>query len=79
VTAAVTSSPQEELTLGISLRDAQAMIDRTRGHANVIGVPMNIAVTDGGGHRLAFGRMDGAILGSIGIALAKLSPVKEMP
>jgi uncharacterized protein GlcG (DUF336 family) len=32
---------------------------------------MNIAVTDGGGHLLAFARMDGAILGSIHIALAK--------
>jgi hypothetical protein len=32
---------------------------------------MNLAVTDGGGHLLAFVRMDGAILGSIDIALSK--------
>jgi Haem degrading protein HbpS-like len=30
---------------------------------------MNLAVTDGGGHLLAFARMDGSILGSIDIAL----------
>jgi uncharacterized protein GlcG (DUF336 family) len=47
------------------------MIERAHGHADVIGVPMNIAVVDGGGHLLAFARMDGAILGSIDIALAK--------
>jgi uncharacterized protein GlcG (DUF336 family) len=57
--------------VSISLREAQAMTDRAREHAAVIGVPMNIAVVDGGGHLLAFARMDGAILGSIDIALAK--------
>jgi hypothetical protein len=36
--------------MGISLRAAQAMIDRAGAHAAVIGVPMNIAVTDGCGH-----------------------------
>ena len=57
--------------MSISLREAQAMTDRACGHADVIGVPMNIAVVDGGGHLLAFARMDSAILGSIEIALAK--------
>lgn len=57
--------------MGISLSEAQAMIERARGHAEMIGVPMNVAVVDGGGHLLAFARMDGAILGSIDIALAK--------
>ena len=55
----------------ITLDDAQGMIERARAHAAGIDVPMNIAVTDGGGHLLAFARMDGAILGSIEIALAK--------
>jgi len=55
----------------ITLDAAQAMIERARAHATGIDVPMNIAVTDGGGHLLAFARMDGAILGSIEIALAK--------
>ena len=55
----------------ITLDAAQAMIARARAHAIGIDVPMNIAVTDAGGHLLAFARMDGAILGSIEIALAK--------
>jgi uncharacterized protein GlcG (DUF336 family) len=57
--------------MSLTLNAAQAMIERARAHATDIGVPMNIAVTDGGGHLLAFARMDGAILGSIDIALAK--------
>ena len=55
----------------ITLDAAQAIIERARAHTTSIDVPMNIAVTDGGGHLLAFARMDGAILGSIEIALAK--------
>jgi uncharacterized protein GlcG (DUF336 family) len=55
----------------IRLAEAQAMVDRARAHAELIGVPMNIAVVDGGGYLLAFARMDGAILGSIDIALTK--------
>ena len=57
--------------MSIKLDAAQAAIDRARAHALAIGVPMNIAVVDGGGHLVAFARMDGAILGSIEIALAK--------
>jgi uncharacterized protein GlcG (DUF336 family) len=57
--------------MSLTLNTAQAMIERARAHATDIGVPMNIAVTDGGGHLLAFACMDGAILGSIDIALAK--------
>jgi uncharacterized protein GlcG (DUF336 family) len=57
--------------MSLTLNTAQAVIERARAHATDIGVPMNIAVTDGGGHLLAFARMDGAILGSIDIALAK--------
>ena len=57
--------------MSLTLNAAQAMIERARAHATDIGVPMNIAVTDGGGHLLAFARMDGATLGSIDIALAK--------
>jgi len=53
------------------LNDAQTAIERACAHADGLGVPMNIAVVDGGGHLLAFARMDGAILGSIDIALTK--------
>jgi len=55
----------------LSLKDAQSMIELASAHAAKIGVPMNIAVVDGGGHLLAFARMDKSILGSIDIALRK--------
>lgn len=57
--------------MNLTLDEAQAIIERARAHAVAIGVPMVIAVVDGGGHLLAFARMDKAILGSIDIALAK--------
>ena len=57
--------------MSIELDAAQAVIEKARAHSAAVGVPMNIAVVDGGGHLVAFARMDGAILGSIEIALAK--------
>ena len=55
----------------LSLKDAQSIAERARAHAERIGVPMNIAVVDAGGHLITFMRMDKAILGSIDIALKK--------
>jgi uncharacterized protein GlcG (DUF336 family) len=40
-------------------------------HAAEIGIPVDIAVLDAGAHLKAFGRMDGALLGSIDIAIGK--------
>jgi len=57
--------------MNISLSDAAAIVDRAISRADAMSVPMNIAVVDGGGHLIAFARMDKAILGSIDIALAK--------
>src|SRR5262245_39816854 len=50
---------------------AQAAIAAAQKAASAIGVPMNIAVLDDGAHLKAFSRMDGALLGSIDIALGK--------
>jgi uncharacterized protein GlcG (DUF336 family) len=55
----------------LSLKEAQTVVELARAHAETIGVPMNIAVVDGGGHLLVFARMDRSILGSIDIALKK--------
>jgi uncharacterized protein GlcG (DUF336 family) len=57
--------------MGLSLGDAQAIVERARAHAETIGIPMSIAIVDAGGYLLTFSRMDGAILGSIDIALKK--------
>jgi len=50
---------------------ALAAVAAARKAASGIGVPMNIAVLDAGAHLKAFARMDGALLGSIDIALGK--------
>jgi len=55
----------------VTLDQANAIIEAARAKADDIGVPMNIAVVDAGNNLTAFSRMDGAWLGSIGIAQSK--------
>ena len=55
----------------ISLEDARRVITAAEKKAKDIGQPMNIAVVCGGGHLLAFARMEGAWLGSVDIAIKK--------
>jgi glc operon protein GlcG len=55
----------------LTLEGARAVLTAAERRAAEIGVPMNIAVVDEGGHLLAFGRMDGAKPASIAIALVK--------
>lgn len=55
----------------VTLETAQTMINAARRKAEEIGVPMNIAIVDGGNNLVAFARMDNAWLGSIGIAHGK--------
>lgn len=50
---------------------SDAAIAAASREAEAIGVPMNVAILDGGGNLKAFQRMDGALLGSIDIALRK--------
>ena len=50
---------------------AQSVIVAARRAAESIGVPVAIAVLDASAHLKAFARMDGALLGSIDIALGK--------
>jgi uncharacterized protein GlcG (DUF336 family) len=55
----------------ITTQQAQALIAAAEAHAGTLGVPVNIAVLDAGAHLKAFVRQDGAVLGSIDIALSK--------
>ncbi|HET6501439.1 MAG TPA: heme-binding protein [Amycolatopsis sp.] len=55
----------------LPLADAQRVLESALDKAKEIDQPMNVAVVDDGGHLLAFARQDGAILGSIDIAIAK--------
>ncbi|AIJ26004.1 GlcG/HbpS family heme-binding protein [Amycolatopsis methanolica] len=55
----------------LALTDAQPVLEAALAKAEEIGQPMNVAVVDDGGHLIAFARQDGAILGSIDIAIRK--------
>lgn len=55
----------------ITHAQAAAVLAAGEAAADAIGVPMNIAVLDAGVHLKAFSRMDGALLGSIDIAMGK--------
>jgi len=55
----------------ITLADARRIIEAGERKAEQIGMPMNIAVVDGGGNLLAFERMERAWIGSIDIAIKK--------
>jgi uncharacterized protein GlcG (DUF336 family) len=55
----------------LTSRQAQTVIDAAESKAAELGVPVIIAVCDAGAHLKAFSRMDGAVLGSIDIALKK--------
>ena len=55
----------------LTLEGAEAALAAAKAHAARIGVPMNIAIVDDGGHLIAFARMDGAKLSSIDIAINK--------
>ncbi|WP_250626786.1 GlcG/HbpS family heme-binding protein [Pinirhizobacter soli] len=55
----------------LSAESAERVIAAARRKAGDLGAPVNIAVLDSGGHLKAFLRMDGAVLGSIELALGK--------
>ena len=50
---------------------ARAVLAAALDEAERLGVPQCVAVVDAGGHLLAFGRSDGARIGSIAIAQTK--------
>ena len=55
----------------ITSRQARALFDASEARARELGVAVNIAVLDAGAHLKSFTRMDGAVLGSIDIAISK--------
>jgi uncharacterized protein GlcG (DUF336 family) len=55
----------------LSLQEAKRMLAAGEAKADEIGVPYNIAVVDAGGYLLAFSRQDGALTGSIELAIQK--------
>jgi uncharacterized protein GlcG (DUF336 family) len=57
--------------LFLTAAGARSILDAALAEADRIKVPECVAVVDAGGHLLAFGRSDGARIGSISIALTK--------
>lgn len=55
----------------ITLDQARTIIAAGEARAKEISIPVNIAVLDAAAHLKAFSRMDGAVLGSIDVALGK--------
>jgi uncharacterized protein GlcG (DUF336 family) len=57
--------------MSLSSSQAHAVIAAAEAKASLMGVPVVVAVVDTGVHLKAFSRMDGAVLGSIDIAMKK--------
>ena len=57
--------------MDISQARCDAVLSAAEAKAIEIGVPMNVAILDSGANLKAFLRMDGALIGSIDIALKK--------
>jgi uncharacterized protein GlcG (DUF336 family) len=55
----------------LTLADAKQMLEAGEAKAASLGIPYNIAVVDAGGALIAFTRQDGALAGSIDIAVAE--------
>jgi uncharacterized protein GlcG (DUF336 family) len=55
----------------VTLADAKRMLLAAEAKAASLGIPYNIAIVDAGGHLVAFVRQDGALIGSIDLAIDK--------
>ena len=61
--------PRSNYTLTLS--EAKRMLTAGEAKAASFGIPYNIAVVDAGGALIAFTRQDGALIGSIDLAIGK--------
>src|SRR5499426_3700922 len=55
----------------LTLEDARQMLSAAEAKAASFGIPYCVAVVDAGGHLVAFLRQDGALIGSIDLAIDK--------
>ncbi len=67
--------------MNITLKHAEAIIEKAKAKARELDTKMNISVVDAGANQVAFVRMDGAWLGSADIALKKAKTARffDMP
>ncbi|CAN5371629.1 heme-binding protein [soil metagenome] len=59
------------MSTGISLAQAEIVLQAAKKKAEEMKVKMNIAIVDGGANLTTFARMDGAWLGSLDISIKK--------
>ena len=55
----------------LTLDDAKRMLQAGEAAAAAIGIPYNVAVVDASGNLIAFVRQDGALIGSVDLAIDK--------
>lgn len=69
------------MKMGITLEQAETAVKAAKQKALELGLKMNIAVVDAGANLTAFGRMDGAWLGSLDISIRKAKTARyfDMP
>src|SRR5262245_21404585 len=60
----------------LALEDAKQMMSAAESKAASFGIPYCIAVVDAGGHLVAFLRQDGALIGSIDLAIDKAATAR---
>jgi uncharacterized protein GlcG (DUF336 family) len=67
--------------MNITLKHAEAIIEKAKAKAVELDTKMNISVVDAGANQVAFVRMDGAWLGSADISLKKARTARffDMP
>jgi uncharacterized protein GlcG (DUF336 family) len=60
----------------LTLEDAKQMLSAAEAKAGSLGIPYCVAVVDAGGHLVAFVRQDGALIGSIDLAINKAATAR---
>src|SRR5262249_11696245 len=60
----------------LTLEDAKQMLSAAEAKAARLGIPSCVAVVDAGGHLVAFLRQDGALIGSIDLAIDKAATAR---
>lgn len=60
----------------LTLEDAKLMVSAAEAEAASLGIPYCVAVVDAGGHLVAFLRQDGALIGSVDLAIDKAATAR---
>ena len=60
----------------LTLEDAKQMLSAAETRAARVGIPYCVAVVDAGGHLVAFLRQDGALIGSVDLAIGKAATAR---